>query len=543
MHTVMCRRRADYSQFRHPLPSSNESPPITVTDKDGTTLYETELGDLLDKIVVHNDVAALQQYLAKAPLVPCQNDPEDGLPGPLDVFWRAAQYGSVDALRMLMEHYTANANTEQDILQSLAKCECLPLNAACEAAQLEAVQLLLDERAYVDIHARDSRRDTAIGAAAGLGFYGDIEPELQRKVYRQGEKVIRLLLDRGARASDVVLLSRDSPYETSDVPCDTVLTLAARWASAGLMRRLIDEGADVHAKTHHHYRFLHEEGDDEYRGVTALFTASLYGNVDAVKVLLDRGTGTEAVEVSHGDSKGGLPLHWAVRCQFDAEMRQMESSMLQERVDRIIATIQVLLERDATTINAQDHGGNTALHHAARYYGQTGKEHTAVLKLLCDRGADASLRNKRGETPLHMLCRPIEDGFPIERDAMALLLDRGARATDGDLLGSTPLHHVAGNLCQVDAARYLLDRGADACARNEKKNTPMHEAALGFLWPDVDDGLGVSSPKERMQAQDEMMGVLERGGGGEVMDVVNGEGKTPRVMREERRRLWRDGCG
>lgn len=61
--------------------------------------------------------------------------------------------------------------------------------------------------------------------------------------------------------------------------------------------------------------------------------------------------------------------------------------------------VKILLERGGIDLNRRDAEGNTALHYVCR----EGYRDLAVL--LLDKGADASLVNNRGETPLHAAAR------------------------------------------------------------------------------------------------------------------------------------------
>lgn len=88
---------------------------------------------------------------------------------------------------------------------------------------------------------------------------------------------MKLLLDQGACASDVHFLPRRWGHtERSKGPCGAVITLASQWERSELVHRLIDGGADVHAKTRHDGNFfLNSNFDNDILRVTALFTGSL----------------------------------------------------------------------------------------------------------------------------------------------------------------------------------------------------------------------------------------------------------------------------
>lgn len=64
------------------------------------------------------------------------------------------------------------------------------------------------------------------------------------------EELMQFFLDKGACARDVVLR-----LQLGAQPEDTVLTMAISRASAKMVKRLVSEGADIHAKTMHERSF------------------------------------------------------------------------------------------------------------------------------------------------------------------------------------------------------------------------------------------------------------------------------------------------
>lgn len=126
-----------YSEF-HTRRSNCGDTDITLLDKDGTTLHETNYRGLLLQIIKLNDIATLNQYIAKHPQAALA-------PGEVeyyDPFWVAAAHGSTDVLHTLLEHNTADlARTEP-----LDKRGFLLLNVACRYAQLATARFLLDSK-------------------------------------------------------------------------------------------------------------------------------------------------------------------------------------------------------------------------------------------------------------------------------------------------------------------------------------------------------------------------------------------------------------
>ena len=137
-----------------------------------------------------------------------------------------------------------------------------------------------------------------------------------------------------------------------------------------------------------------------------------------------------------------------------------------------------LLARHAggVMLNQQDAGGRTALHMLNIILTTEGVDDvtTSMLELLLDEGADVSLRDRKGATPLNDAVERGIDGY-----AMALLIRASAEAgvlDARDAEGDTALHltHDNGN---TDVMRLLLDAGADPNVQNNDGQTLLHHMA------------------------------------------------------------------
>jgi ankyrin repeat protein len=127
------------------------------------------------------------------------------------------------------------------------------------------------------------------------------------------------------------------------------------------------------------------------------------------------------------------------------------------------ATVEALLKSDPELLQAKDPAGSTLLHHAA------GFGTLETLQWLVDSGADVTVKNRLGSTPLHW-------AVPDEAK-VRLLLARGA-AVDAKLAdGRTPLYLAAqlGNGHSI--LRVLLEHGADPRLLTSNKRTPLMPAA------------------------------------------------------------------
>jgi ankyrin repeat protein len=160
--------------------------------------------------------------------------------------------------------------------------------------------------------------------------------------------VLRFLLDAGA---DVA---------TTDKHGDTPLHVAVRGYASEGVEMLLEEPADVDAKND--------------RGYTPLHAAAYYGGQDDKAVTL-RGRITalllaKGADVAAREAQGLTPLHLAAV----KGRAQMVNPLLVRKAD----------------VNAKDHRGRTPLHHAAA------ANHTSVIELLVANGAEVNAADPRG---------------------------------------------------------------------------------------------------------------------------------------------------
>ncbi|KAI6755993.1 hypothetical protein HG530_011729 [Fusarium avenaceum] len=497
---------------------------MTMTDRDGSVLYELEYLPLLHTIVQQNDVEALQRYFTIAPyLNPKLPNGEEEIMETTDYFGLAVESGSLEVLQWVLN------NTPRDIV-STQPIRFEPrgfqlLNEAARYGRMEIVKFLLAHQPlYANIQDRDSKGCTAILSAADV--YSErhcFQPGWNEVCLENNEAIINLLLDQGACASDTVAAAYNK--ET----LDTVLTLVVKWAGPGLIKRLINCGANVHTTITKWLRF---EGGSA-SGVNALAVACYHANIKAVETLIDcRGVVPAASMAGYQDGLRRLPLHWATQNQLPDSLEHIPKSILRERVQNIISLIELLLSLHPAAINIQDQEGYTPLHHATESFGRNSKLYTPIFELLCKRGGDASIRNNKGQTPLHTLFDTCITNVPIDPAAISVLLAHGARVTD-TVAGSTLLHIAARNLWFADAVSCLLDHGADPTAKDSSQATALHRAASGRLRQSM------VKAEVTIRSQDDMLARLVKAGGEELMDIPDVHGETPRQICQRRREQWR----
>lgn len=158
---------------------------------------------------------------------------------------------------------------------------------------------------------------------------------------------------------------------------------------------------------------------------TALHCAAFCAQESAVRFLLGAGA-----DVNRPNSYGRTALHVAVGC----------SPILDGHHD----VIKLLLEAGAD-INAQDDNGRTALHLGiGKYFTSSAESVFGVAAVLLDAGVGIDVRDRWGKTALH--CAAMENDF---KDVINLLMERGADVSIKDHSGLTPVEIMVKNRYNV----------------------------------------------------------------------------------------------
>lgn len=185
-----------------------------------------------------------------------------------------------------------------------------------------------------------------------------------------------------------------------------------------------------------------QRGDLIFRG-TPLQYAALYGPLDAVKVLVERGAYVDRL----------APL--------SAETPLLLSVSSLDEID-----IPLYLLRHGADVNGSGIA-YTPLHKAA----ECNARRTA--EILLKHGADVNAKNDLGMTPLSMAA-----SFG-SADLIKLLLARGSKINSRDDYCCTPLHYAV-EMGNVPVMSVLLKAGADVNAQDQRGRTALHIAATFF---------------------------------------------------------------
>jgi uncharacterized protein len=190
-------------------------------------------------------------------------------------------------------------------------------------------------------------------------------------------------------------------------------------------------------------------------GVSLIKWCAYYGDVTAIRFLLEKGESVESLGFNLGLSEAAFHGHWRL-CQF-------------------------LIERGADVNRPLPETGETPLH--AAFCKANRPAYTLVLKVLLASGANPNCATKpsaetgafmrdvrtRAETPLHRAA-----AFGSE-EAIQLLLDAGARIDAKDVNGDSPLGWASWHL-RPDAILRMLCHGGFSI---HPERRPLEDSLLG----------------------------------------------------------------
>ena len=211
-----------------------------------------------------------------------------------------------------------------------------------------------------------------------------------------------------------------------------------------MMRMLLDRGVDVNARLrkkvwYSGYNF-DLSGVDEI-GATPFWRAAYASDVDAMRLLVSRGAdpniptmkpagrprtgdgGRETVEDVSGQLPvpiGGpavTPLQAAAGVGYG---EGFAANSHHHAPNGWMPAIRYLVEEIGADVNARDHEGNTALHHAAA------RGDNEMILYLVSKGGDVNAVNRAGETTVDMANGPVQRIQPFP-ETIALLEKLGAK--------------------------------------------------------------------------------------------------------------------
>jgi len=239
-------------------------------------------------------------------------------------------------------------------------------------------------------------------------------PQWVKSVIESGAKVAAVLDEHGKD------LTSDEARTTRNV---TALYIASEQGHRDVVELLLDEGADVNAKS--------------YKNRTPLYGASANGHRDIAQLLLDKGAEVDARSV-----EGATPLYIASQ-QGHSEI------------------VRILLNMDAD-VNAKSEEVAPALSIASE------EGHSDIVNMLLDKGANVNAKSA-GNKGATALITASQNGHEAIVQA---LLAKGANVDESTVHRVTALHSAC-VYGRTNIVRILLDKGADVKLRAVDGRTAM----------------------------------------------------------------------
>lgn len=442
-------RSGDISALREAVGASD----LNASDVDGTTALHW---------AVYNDDVEAVDMLLQAGADPRASNRYGVRPLPL-----AATNGSAAIIERLL---AAGADVNGRTLAGET-----PLMLAARAASREVVELLLAHGAEVNA-VEPSHQQTALMWAAMTDNAGAIRaliaagadvsarsqspmPSRGRRAMGQGDDYLPEMFKR----------TNGGPLNrTTMIDSMSALLFAVRDGHIGASTALLDGGADVN--------------DRAPNGATALHVAIINAHYELASLLVDRGADV------NDNGPGWTPLHQVARTprtnfgRFPAAVPTGRVSPV-DLARKLIASGADVNARMTKITMADGYRSRINKMGATPFLLAAKGVFPDLLRVLAENGADATIRNEDGSTPLMLasgvgLFNEGEDPGtePETLETVKFLVEEcGADVNETDISGETPLHGAAYRGYN-SVVQYLVDHGAQLDARNKLGWTPLRIA-------------------------------------------------------------------
>ena len=212
-----------------------------------------------------------------------------------------------------------------------------------------------------------------------------------------------------------------------------------------VMKALLEAGADPNARLEKHlwYMSYNHCCSESVDGATPFWRAAYATDVEAMKLLRAYGAdphvptraprprqGAAAAADAPPDPSGlppvepGGPGVWPLHAASGVGYGEgFESNAHRHVPDGWLPSVRYLVEEVGVDVNARDHEGYTAVHHAAA------RGDTGLVRYLVEQGADVMAVSRRGQTTADMANGPYQRTLPFP-ETLALLESLGAVNND-----------------------------------------------------------------------------------------------------------------
>ncbi|XP_065186745.1 ankyrin-3-like [Sycon ciliatum] len=298
---------------------------------------------------------------------------------------------------------------------------------------------LQDQEGFAPLH-------NAIGAVLILRTLLPHVRHVDSLNHRKQTALIIALVNRDLESAEL-LLSANTNMNIVDMEGNTPLILATRIGNLKLAQLIIKKGANV--------GFV-----SPLTGRQALHYATESNLNDLAAWLVRHGA-----DILAEDSQGRNALHL---CSPALSVSLKESAAAAAVAEGKIGYVQRLVEL-GLDINAATGVSGAPLLHRAAYCG-----HSDLVNYLLQNGASVALVDNEGDSAIHYVClKDLAERYHAQ--ALHLLLAYGGDASLPNKKGDTPLH-IAARQGFNHRVHMLLENGADRSAVNKRGELPLHRA-------------------------------------------------------------------
>uniref|UniRef100_A0ABD2XNG9 Uncharacterized protein n=1 Tax=Trichogramma kaykai TaxID=54128 RepID=A0ABD2XNG9_9HYME len=323
---------------------------------------------------------------------------------------------------------------------------------------------LVDERGWTPLHTICMRNDRLAEWLFGLSE-SMCQPVQVNARDKRGNTPLHYALDCNLRATVELLLRKGADPNLANEEGLTPLHIICKRERVSFLESFLKNAEEVN-------QLVRVDARDKL-GHTSLHLALLLNaDIEVPELLLKKGA-----DANLANEKGLTPLH--IICE--REKVSFLKSFL-KNVEEVNQLVQ---------IDARNNEGNTPLHLALECNADK-----KVSELLLQRGADPNSANKKGLTPLHVICKWKPVNFVTMFFNINKKLNQTVQVDAQDNEGNTPLHSAifSGNEKKIEL---LLRKGADPNLANKDGSTPLHvicnkrifAADLAGLFFEVNDKL------------------------------------------------------